>query len=89
MFKLYILNGEEAFFGLYPILRHQVMLPGGPQIITSTRYLLLDFDGPICDIYAGLPDHAVADRLRTLFTRQGIGHLLKPDGGQFRRRPES
>jgi hypothetical protein len=31
LFKLYILNGEEAFFGFYPIVRHNIPLPGGPQ----------------------------------------------------------
>ena len=33
LFKLYLINGEEAFFGLYPILKHPVMLPGGMQDI--------------------------------------------------------
>jgi phosphoglycolate phosphatase len=42
------------------------------QVIARTRYLLLDFDGPICDIYAGHPDHTVADELRKLITGQGI-----------------
>jgi phosphoglycolate phosphatase len=36
-------------------------------IIARTRWLLLDFDGPICSIYAGLPAHTVADKLRKLF----------------------
>jgi phosphoglycolate phosphatase len=36
-------------------------------IIARTRYLLLDFDGPICSIYAGLPAPKVADQLRKLF----------------------
>ena len=31
------------------------------------RHLLLDFDGPICSIFAGLPAATVADRLRKLF----------------------
>lgn len=35
-------------------------------IITRTRYLLLDFDGPICSIYAGLSDATVAAQLRKL-----------------------
>jgi phosphoglycolate phosphatase len=35
-------------------------------IIARTRWLLLDFDGPICFIYAGLPDAVVADKLRKL-----------------------
>lgn len=41
-------------------------------LLARTRYLLLDFDGPICDIYAGLTDATVADRLRKLITGQGI-----------------
>jgi len=36
-------------------------------IVARTRHLLLDFDGPICSIYAGLPAATVADRLRKLF----------------------
>jgi len=36
-------------------------------IITRTRYLLLDFDGPICSIYAGLLAPTVAEKLRKLF----------------------
>jgi phosphoglycolate phosphatase len=35
-------------------------------IITRTRWLLLDFDGPICAIYSGIPDAVVADKLRKL-----------------------
>jgi HAD superfamily hydrolase (TIGR01662 family) len=42
------------------------------EIIARTRCLLLDFDGPVCDIYAGHPDHTVADRLRQLITSHGI-----------------
>jgi phosphoglycolate phosphatase len=37
-------------------------------IIARTRYLLLDFDGPICSIFGGLPAPAVAEKLRKLFT---------------------
>ena len=36
-------------------------------IIARTRFLLLDFDGPICSIYAGLPAPTVAEKLRKLF----------------------
>jgi phosphoglycolate phosphatase len=36
-------------------------------IVSRTRHLLLDFDGPICSIFAGLPAVTVADRLRKLF----------------------
>src|ERR1700722_19045589 len=35
-------------------------------IIARTRWLLLDFDGPICSIYAGLSAPTAADRLRKL-----------------------
>jgi len=31
LFKLYILNGEDVFFGLYPIVRHAIPLPGGER----------------------------------------------------------
>jgi phosphoglycolate phosphatase len=44
-------------------------------VISRTRHLLLDFDGPICSIYAGLPAVTVADRLRKLFG----GHAQLPD----------
>ena len=47
------------------------MTAAGPSdldtIVSRTRYLLLDFDGPICSIFAGLPAATVADRLRKLF----------------------
>jgi len=33
LFKLYILNGEEAFFGFYPIVRQTVPLTSGPHDI--------------------------------------------------------
>lgn len=36
-------------------------------IIARTRWLLLDFGGPICSIYAGLPAPTVAEKLRHLF----------------------
>ncbi|MGA3538099.1 GntR family transcriptional regulator [Micromonosporaceae bacterium DT194] len=33
LFKLYILNGEEAFFGFYPVVEHTVMIKGQPTAI--------------------------------------------------------
>jgi hypothetical protein len=33
LFKLYILNGEEVFFGFYPIIKHHIPLPSGPRDI--------------------------------------------------------
>ena len=44
-------------------------------ILARTRHLLLDFDGPICSIFAGLPAATVADRLRKLFG----DHTQMPD----------
>jgi phosphoglycolate phosphatase len=35
-------------------------------VLSHTRFLLLDFDGPVCDIFAGLAAHAVADRLKKI-----------------------
>jgi phosphoglycolate phosphatase len=40
------------------------------NILTRTQHLLLDFDGPICDVYAGLPAATVAERLRKLFVEE-------------------
>jgi len=37
-------------------------------VIARTRFLLLDFDGPICSIFGGLPSATVAAQLRKLFT---------------------
>lgn len=31
MFKMYILNGQVTFFGLYPIAKHNVPIPGGTR----------------------------------------------------------
>jgi hypothetical protein len=31
VFKMYILNGREAFFGLYPIAKHNIPIPGGTR----------------------------------------------------------
>jgi hypothetical protein len=43
LFKLYILNGEEVFFGLYPITRHPVQLPSG----TTDIYDLMGKDATV------------------------------------------
>jgi hypothetical protein len=31
LFKLYILNGDEVFFGLYPLVKHTIPLPDGDR----------------------------------------------------------
>ena len=41
-------------------------------IIARNRWLLLDFDGPICSIFSGLPAPTVADQLRKLITSQSV-----------------
>lgn len=38
----------------------------------SARYVLLDFDGPICDVFAGFPAPEVADRLRIMLKAAGV-----------------
>lgn len=45
---------------------------GLAAIVSRTRYLLVDFDGPICSIFAGLPAPSVAAQLRKLITGQQI-----------------
>lgn len=47
------------------------------EIITATRHLFLDFDGPICSIFAGLKPQSIADSLRDLVISHGI--TLPPD----------
>jgi HAD superfamily hydrolase (TIGR01509 family) len=42
------------------------------DILDRARCLLIDFDGPVCDIYAGLTDATVAARLRKVISGQGI-----------------
>ena len=46
-------------------------------IVTRTRYLLLDFDGPVCSIFAGLPAPTVADQLRKLFIAERLSDRVK------------
>jgi hypothetical protein len=42
------------------------------DVMNRSRYLLFDFDGPICSIFAGLPALTVADHLRELVIDRGI-----------------
>jgi HAD superfamily hydrolase (TIGR01662 family) len=46
-------------------------------IVTRTQYLLLDFDGPVCSIFAGLPAPTIADQLRKLFTAEQLTDAAK------------
>ncbi|GAA3019358.1 HAD family hydrolase [Streptosporangium longisporum] len=41
------------------------------EIFRRSRAVLLDFDGPVCSIFAGLPAPVVADRLKQLLQDEG------------------
>ena len=43
LFKLYLLNGDEAFFGLYPLVEHNIPFPGG----TTHMYDLMGKDAVV------------------------------------------
>jgi phosphoglycolate phosphatase len=42
------------------------------DILRRTRYLLIDFDGPVCSLFAGTPTASVADDLRAVITRKEV-----------------
>ncbi|WP_158852329.1 HAD family hydrolase [Saccharothrix deserti] len=41
------------------------------RILATTDVLLLDFDGPVCAIFANVPAHYVADQLRNVLADSG------------------
>lgn len=41
------------------------------EILATTEALLLDFDGPVCSVFAGFPAHVVADQLRDVLAEGG------------------
>ncbi len=41
------------------------------HLLSRTGPILLDFDGPVCGVFAGYPATAVADELRTLLVDRG------------------
>jgi len=41
-------------------------------LLTRAWYLRLDFDGPVCDVYAGLPAPEVVRMLRDQLAAEGI-----------------
>jgi phosphoglycolate phosphatase len=43
------------------------------QLASRTCHVLIDFDGPVCQIFAGIPSHAVANELRSELNAAGIG----------------
>jgi phosphoglycolate phosphatase len=54
-------------------------------ILDTTAHVLLDFDGPVCNVFAGYPAHDIADELRHLLTDGH--HLDLPDDVQTTRDP--
>lgn len=46
------------------------------QLLASCRYLLIDFDGPIAHVFAGLPAPLVAKRLRGMVEQHGLVDAL-------------
>jgi phosphoglycolate phosphatase len=45
------------------------------RVITRARCLLIDFDGPVCDIYAGLTDATAAAHVRKAITGHGVTNM--------------
>jgi HAD superfamily hydrolase (TIGR01509 family) len=41
------------------------------HVVNPTRWLLIDFDGPICNLFAGLPASSIAARLRDVLAAEG------------------
>jgi beta-phosphoglucomutase-like phosphatase (HAD superfamily) len=41
------------------------------RILANTEALLLDFDGPVCSVFAGIPAHYIADQLREVLAQGG------------------
>jgi HAD superfamily hydrolase (TIGR01509 family) len=52
------------------------------QLITRTRYVLFDFDGPICRVFAGHAADGVARGLVHWLDERGAGHLLTSEERQ-------
>lgn len=46
--------------------------PTGKAVLGDAGLVLLDFDGPVCSIFAGLPAPEVAQRLRRFLSSAGI-----------------
>ena len=50
------------------------------DILNQARHLLIDFDGPICSLFAGTPTAPIAGRLRKAITQQGVHLPLSIEG---------
>jgi hypothetical protein len=42
------------------------------QVMARADTVLFDFDGPICDIFSGLPNPYAADHLRSVLQQHGV-----------------
>lgn len=42
------------------------------RVLLRTGHLLIDFDGPVCSLFAGTPTASIATRLRTIITGGGV-----------------
>lgn len=42
------------------------------EVLSGTQALLLDFDGPVCSVFAGYPAELVAEDLRNSLSREGV-----------------
>jgi hypothetical protein len=43
------------------------------RVLNQTGALFLDFDGPVCDVFAGLPAPVVVDQLCVVLADGGYG----------------
>jgi phosphoglycolate phosphatase len=50
---------------------HPVTSGGLGELLARTRHVLLDFDGPICNVFADVTSRAVASRLSKILTDAG------------------
>ncbi|OLF17092.1 HAD family hydrolase [Actinophytocola xanthii] len=41
------------------------------RILVGTEAMLLDFDGPVCSVFAGFPAHVIAEQLRDVLVQGG------------------
>jgi phosphoglycolate phosphatase len=43
------------------------------RVLARTCHLVMDFDGPVCSLFAGTPTAPIAARLRAILTRERVG----------------
>lgn len=55
------------------------------RVLLRTCHLLIDFDGPVCSLFAGTPTASIATRLRTIIMREGFAMppAIKNTGNWF------